>query len=221
MGFIAGAGIAIAAGGVIAGGVMSSNKTKKATKKQNKLLKKFLHEERRRNKLVETRTEPFVDVGQRAIKTLSGTATDAERLPSFRDQEFYKFRQDELQRQVKRSSAQKGGLFSGAAIEAEARANMQLSGEETANEKNLLYSLSQMGLGAAIQAGQVGMAGLGAQGNVINQLGTNIFKGTITRGEQQAQAITGSTGMIGGALSNYGMSGGGGGAGGGSGGGGF
>ena len=196
MGVIA-AGVAVVAGGAIAGGIIQGKAASKAAKKTNKLSNKYFKEYQRQVALLEKQTEPFIDVGQRAVKTLAGTATDAERLPSFTDTASFKFSQDNLERQIKRSLASKGSLFSGAAIEAEARGNLALSGEENTRNQNLLYNLATLGSNTAIRAGSVNaqnFASTQAAGTALNNTSAQL---QLSKGEAYAGAITGATNAIG------------------------
>jgi hypothetical protein len=197
-------GLGVGAIGNIAGGLFGASGTRRAIQEQNRLLQGFLKEERERNTLIQERTDPFVTVGTRALHTLTGTAEPGEALPSFRDTEFFAFRQEELQRQIQRSLAQRGQLFSGAAMEAEARGNVMLSGEETAREQTMLMNLAGMGLGAATQAGALSMQGLQSAGMVTAQAGTNIFQGHVTRGQQLGGIFTGIGNQVGGAMAGLG-----------------
>lgn len=204
MGAIAASGIGLAAAGSIASGVIGSSAAKKASKKQNKILKGFLAEEQRRNKLIEANTNPFITIGQNAIKTLTGTAQGQERLPSFRDSEGFAFQRGEIERQTRRALSLRGNLLSGAGIEAEQRAVAGLTANEVANERNLLLSLSQLGLNAAVQQGQVSMQGLSTAGAVSSNIGNSTANLTATRGQLLGQGIQGATSAIGGGLAGFG-----------------
>lgn len=204
MGAIA-AGVGLAAAGSIASGVIGSSAAKKASKKQNKLLKAFLAEETRRNKLVEQNTAPFISTGTNALKTLTGTAQGQERLPSLRDSEGFEFQRGEIERQTRRALSLRGNLLSGAGIEAEQRAIAGLTANEVATERNLLFQLSQMGLNAAVQQGQVSAQSLASAGAVTANIGNSIASLTATRGQQIAQGIQGATSAIGGGIAGFGM----------------
>lgn len=156
-----------------------------------KQLKKALKFQKEVYKETKANTQPFIQGGTEAFQTLSSG--------DFRNREFYDFRKQELNRQIQRSLTQKGQLFSGAAIEAEARGNTVLTGEQVQNEQNLLLSLSQIGLnGAQIQAN----AGSNAASSV-GQTAANIGQLQTTRGQLLGGAIDETIGAAAGAALGF------------------
>lgn len=165
-------------------GAAGASKGIKQLKKALKFQKQVFNE-------TKAQVKPFVEGGTEAFQTLA----DGD----FRNREFYQFRQDELNRQIKRSSAQKGSLFSGAAIEAEARGNMILSGEQVDREQNLLFSLANMGLqGTQLQAQAGGQAGAN-----VGNISANIAGMQQTRGQLLGGAIDETIGAAAGAALGF------------------
>lgn len=197
---IAGAGIAAA--GAIGGGILSSSAAKKASAKQNKILKAFLAEEKRRNAVVEANLQPFVDVSHKALNNVSGLG--GPKLPSLVDLDYFGFQRDEAERQTRRALSVRGNLYSGAGIEAEQRAIADLTGRTKQREQDLYLSLATLGQNSAAQQGSIGAQSLASAGNVSSNIGNSIANLTATRGQALAGAVTGSTGAIGGALVGYG-----------------
>lgn len=154
-------------------------------------LKKALKFQKDVYKDTKANTQPFIQGGTDAFNTLSSG--------DFRNNAFYDFRKQELNRQIKKSLTQKGQLFSGAAIEAEARGNTVLTGEQVQNEQNLLLSLSQIGLqGTQVQAN----AGSNAASSV-GQTASNIARLQTTRGELLGGAIDETVGAAAGAAMGF------------------
>lgn len=197
-------GAALSGVGSIAGGLIGSSATKKAIKEQNKILKGFLEEEKRRNALVEKNLDPFITTGHKALNTITGQGDPNQRLPSLIDQDFYGFQREEIERQTRRALSLRGNLYSGAGIEAENRAVANLAGETKRREQDLYLTLAQGGQNAAVQEGQIGASSLASAGNVASNIGNSIANLTATRGQQLASTVTGATGTIGGTLAGYG-----------------
>jgi len=135
--------------------------------------------------------DPFIQGGTNAFNQLSSG--------DFRNTEFYDFRKQELDRQIQRSLGQKGQLFSGAAIEAQARGNTVLTGEQVQNEQNLLLSLSQIGLNGVNSVANAG----GNAASQVGQTSANIANMQKTRGQLLGGAIDETLGAVAGAAMGF------------------
>jgi len=197
-------GAFLGAGGSLASGILGSRGAKKARKSAKKQFKKLLQEFKRQDSLNRENLNPFINAGQQANKNLLGTATGDEVL-DFRDTEGFRFRQEELERQIRRSQSARGSFFSGAAIEAEARGNLQLSDEENRFHTSILDSLAGRGVQAGAALGGVSANLFGSlsaasqnQSNLNSQL-------QLSQAQQLGQGISSATGIVGGTASGIGF----------------
>lgn len=175
------------------GGFLGSSGAKKAAKVAKDALK-FQKKVYAENK---ERLAPFIDVGAQSIADLGSR--------DFRNREFYQFREEELNRAIRRGLSLRGNFFSGAGLEAEARGNMQLSGEQIQNEQNLLLSLAELGNRSAISLGQLGNQSAAG----VTQASGMVGNAQITRGQLLGQGIDQLTGSLLGAglsLASFGQS---------------
>ena len=172
------------------GGLLGASSAGKAIKTYKDAIKftKKVYGETKEN------VKPYIEGGTGAFTRL---ASD-----DFRNMQFYAFREEEANRAIQRGLSLRGGYFSGAGLEAEARANMQLSGEQVQNEQNLLLALSQIGQQSALGLGSLGNQAASNVSATSNALG----QAQITRGILRGQGIDSFIGAaIGGVQSAYSM----------------
>lgn len=186
--------LAALAGGVIQGGMAlaGANKQVDAANRATNLNRRVYRTTRRD-------LEPYREAGTNALRAYSDVVTQP-----FEASDAYRFRLNEANDAIEASAAARGGLFSGATMQAIGRNSQNYASQEFDNYLRRLEGLSGMGQNASVQQGSFGQgfanaasqaaygagnaqsAGLVGAGNAINS-GIQGALGAWQYGQQQQQ----------------------------------
>lgn len=192
--------------GAFAGGLIRSNAEKDARKKERRAFESALLIQQREDERREARLQPFVETGERALGTLTGTLTPFQDvavdgrlpddvdpstvgLPTFEDDELFQFQREQGERAINRFQASRGRFFSGPAAEALLNFNRQLSGEEARRERARLADLATVGSQAAFGAANLSQSSANRQAGLTVTRGRTLANSRRRSGDIQAGAV--------------------------------
>lgn len=173
-------GMVIAGGAALAGGVMSSNASKKAAKTQANAADNAADMQLQQYNQTRDDLKPYTEAGSYGLEQLLGGYKDGSLTRSFGMSDFqqdpgYQFRQQQGMDGIQGSAAAGGGLLSGATLKALNSHNSDLAsqeynnaytrfGNDQQNRYARLTDLARMGQNSAVQTGTMGQSAVGAAG---------------------------------------------------------
>lgn len=209
------AAIGFAAVASIAAGQVQASAAKSAAKKNAAVQREALALQREQAATSRQDQLAQIEVGQRATRTLAGTATEGgEALGGAEgpglDRTFESERSDflvsEAERAINRRLAASGQAFSGAALETIGKQTTDIRTGESQREIDLLFNLAQLGTGAAGNVGQTNAALTNQSSQSLASIGSGNAQGKADAGTAIASGLTGAgnAGLTGVALSKIG-----------------
>jgi len=194
----------IIAGGAIAGGLISSSASSKASKAQSKSASEAIKsQEKMFNKQVELQ-EPFRQVGVNALPEL----VEASKYTPFTMEQFqadpgYAFRLQEGLKALDRSAAARGGLLSGATLKGAQRYGQDLGSQEYTNAFNRYQIERNARLNPLQSLAGMSQSATNTLTNAAGQFGENMAQNAMAQGNIRASGYMNTANALTGGLNQY------------------
>lgn len=195
-----GLGFGLSAIGSIAGGLIQASAAKKAARANERAQREAIAAQERARERVRNDSLAQIEIGQRAARTLAGTATEdgdaiggAEGLgldTTFQD-ERADFLQEEGQRAINRAAAARGQSFSGSALEAIGRNATDIRTASTQQKIDQLFALANLGTNAARGVGESDVNLTAQTSQSLSNIGLQNAASRLDRGAATAGIFTG------------------------------
>lgn len=196
-------GAAIAAGGAILGGVMSSNSAKDAAGQAAQGSKMAMYQQMQNQAMINKWLKPYREAGygglagQRDLVGLNGEAAQASAIAALEKSPQFSSLVEQGENALRQNASATGGLRGGNTAAALAQFRPQMLSQIIESQYAKLGGLAASGQNAAVQAGGFAQQGAGNISNLLNQQGQIGSNLAMAQGANMQNMIGGLAGAYG------------------------